>query len=148
SRLVGLKGRVSRAARGAGAGMPVKPLDRRGGDGRREARRGRPRPARAAAPRWLLRCTSGALAVAARVAAGPQAFWAAWPRPAAPAAPWACGGRVRLAARGGDEEGEETAPAPAPAPPPPPLAEIRAGDRFTGWLKHPVLTRGDKFSLI
>ncbi|CAK0863657.1 unnamed protein product, partial [Prorocentrum cordatum] len=127
-----LKGRVAQAARGPGGGMPFRSPDCRGalralqggGDGCRETRRRRRCPARAAAPRWLLRCSFGALAIAAYVVAASQASWVALPRPAAPAARWARGSSVRLAARGGDEEGEETAPAPAPAPPAPPLTEV------------------------
>lgn len=52
--------------------------------------------------------------------------------------------RAHLTARRGVEE-ESEGPAPAPAPP---LTEVRAGDRFTGWLKHPVLTRGEQFPLV
>mmetsp|Transcript_32432 Transcript_32432/g.75361 ORF Transcript_32432/g.75361 Transcript_32432/m.75361 type:complete len:197 (-) Transcript_32432:86-676(-) len=46
---------------------------------------------------------------------------------------------IVAAARGGDSEEVGTIK---------PLTKLLAGDRFTGWLKHPVLTKAQKFSLI
>ncbi|CAE7733450.1 unnamed protein product [Symbiodinium pilosum] len=41
------------------------------------------------------------------------------------------------------EEGEE-----APPPPKQAVQKVQAGDRYVGWLKHPVLTARQKFDLV
>lgn len=104
--------------------------------------------------RALAACAAAPTALA-REAAVQSTFFAPGPRRLAAGfatrVPAAGHARASLAARGGgdaEEEDEDDDVGDEKPALPPPLTQVRAGDRFTGWLKHPVLTRGDKFSLV